>query len=129
MTAEDTAIEVTNTGTTTMLSISLFSEDGKTCPADSGFTQMHATWARRCLHVTADVFWPWVAGLVGMRIEGDLQKNTAGVFLDFDRAETCPGGTTYGLEVSGGTSYEDARRVTMTLGELWDALVALEAKA
>ncbi len=117
-----------------MLSISLFSEDGKTIPQDGAYTKIHATWAGRCLHVPSEAFWPWATGMVGMTIEGQFLPNSAGLFMDFDVAEAWSGGTTYGLEVTGGKSWgqstceSDRRTVTLTLGEFWDALTMLAEK-
>ena len=128
---EDTGIEIKgrlNTGT--MLSISLFSENGKTVPNDGMFASLHASWAGRCVQMPADVFWPWVAGLVGVMIEVDVQHNLTRFFLDFDQAEKVDADQRYGLEVTGGTAWDapDCRRVMLTLGEFWDALTALAEK-
>lgn len=135
MTGTGTDVTITgNVGWSVMLSVALYAEDGKTTRVTDGsygFGRIHATWGGRCVQVPASAFWPWAAGLVGMTLVGDLPPTMCGTFLDFDQAETWHGGVTYGLEVTGGTPWNqsrddaDRRRVTLSLGDFWDALTTL----
>lgn len=103
-------------------------EEGAQPSFDAGtFGDVHAVWGTRCVRVPASVFWPWAAGLAGIEVTGTY--STVKMLLDFDPMESNPADHTVGLHVyTTDADWKPIRDVSLSVGELWDAICALGAE-
>lgn len=90
----------------------------------AGFEGVHASRGGRCLPtIPPSVFWPWVAGLVGLTL---IDRASRGVtLLDLDATERCNAETTEGLHVEASHLDGSRRVVTLSVDDFWTELERL----